>query len=107
GGKVIVIDPWLVTNPKTPDQYKKLEALGKVDLILVTHAHFDHMADAPALAKLNNVPVYGPAGMNQAMTTLGILPSALSQRFGKGGTVMPLGPGIKITAPHAEHSSEL
>ena len=107
GGKVIVIDPWLSTNPKTPEQYKRLEALGRVDLILVTHAHFDHMADAPALAKLNNVPVYGPAGMNQAMTTLGILPTALSQRFGKGGTVMPLGPGIRITATQAEHSSEL
>ncbi|MGV3656284.1 MAG: metal-dependent hydrolase [Noviherbaspirillum sp.] len=107
GGKVIVIDPWLSTNPNTPEQYKRLEALGRVDLILVTHAHFDHMADAPALAKLNNVPVYGPAGMNQAMTTLGILPTALSQRFGKGGTVMPLGPGIRITATQAEHSSEL
>ena len=31
-GKVIVIDPWLKTNPKTPEAYRKLEALGKVDL---------------------------------------------------------------------------
>src|SRR5207249_4320911 len=38
GGKVIVIDPWLTTNPKTPAQYKNLDALGKVDLILGTHA---------------------------------------------------------------------
>jgi len=50
GGKVIVIDPWLRTNPKTPQVYKDLDALGKVDLILVTHGHFDHFADAPALA---------------------------------------------------------
>jgi L-ascorbate metabolism protein UlaG (beta-lactamase superfamily) len=28
GGKVIVIDPWLTTNPKTPAEYKKLDALG-------------------------------------------------------------------------------
>ncbi len=27
-GKVIVIDPWLINNPKTPMEYKKLEALG-------------------------------------------------------------------------------
>lgn len=33
-GKVIVIDPWLKTNPKTPAEYKNLEHLGKVDLIL-------------------------------------------------------------------------
>lgn len=107
-GKVIVIDPWLTTNPKTPMEYKKLEALGKVDLILVTHAHGDHFADAPALSKLNNAPVYGPAGLNQAMVTLGILPPELSLRFGKGGTITPFGPtGVKITATHAEHSSEL
>src|ERR1035437_1361453 len=41
-GKVIVIDPFLTQNPKTPPQYKNLDALGKVDLILVTHAHGDH-----------------------------------------------------------------
>ncbi len=50
GGKVIVIDPYLIKNPKTPDQYKNLDALGKVDLILVTHAHGDHLGDAPELA---------------------------------------------------------
>jgi L-ascorbate metabolism protein UlaG (beta-lactamase superfamily) len=107
GGKVIVIDPWILTNPKTPESFKRLEALGKVDLILVTHAHNDHFADAPALAKMHNVPVYGPAGLNQSVASLNILPQALSPRFGKGGTIMPLGPNIKITATHAEHSSEL
>ncbi|MES2069194.1 MAG: metal-dependent hydrolase [Pseudomonadota bacterium] len=107
GGKVIVVDPWLTSNPKTPEPYKKLEALGKVDLILVTHGHFDHFADAPALAKLNNVPVYGPAGLMQTVAALDILPASQAVRFGKSGTVTPLGPDIRITAVHAEHSSEL
>ncbi|MDH4135086.1 MAG: metal-dependent hydrolase [Gammaproteobacteria bacterium] len=108
GGKVIMIDPWLRTNPKTPANFKNLEALGKVDLILVTHAHFDHFADAPDLAKMHKVPMYGPAGLNQTVATLGILPPELAPRFGKGGTIMPFGPtGVKITATHAEHSSEL
>ena len=107
GGKVIVIDPYLTANPKTPDAYKKLEALGKVDLILVTHGHNDHFADAPALARLNNAPVYGPAGLMQSVVALEILPANLAMRFGKSGTVTPLGPDIKITAVHAEHSSEL
>ena len=106
-GKVIVIDPFLINNPKTPPEYKKLEALGKVDLILVTHGHGDHFADAPALAKLNNAPMWGPAGMNQSVVTLGILPVELAPRFGKSGTITPFGPNIKITATHAEHSSEL
>ena len=108
GGKVIVIDPWLRTNPKTPAAFKDLSALGKVDLILVTHAHFDHFADAPDLAKMHNVPMYGPAGLGTTVDTLGILPAALAPRFGKGGTIQPFGPnGVKITATHAEHSSEL
>ena len=108
GGKVIVIDPWLVSNPKTPANFKELSALGKVDLILVTHAHFDHFADAPALARMHNAPMYGPAGMNQSVVALGILPAELAPRFGKGGTILPFGPtGVKITAVHAEHSSEL
>ncbi len=107
GGKVIVIDPWLTSNPKTPEAYKKLEALGKVDLVLVTHAHFDHFVDAPALAKLNNAPFWGPAGLAQAMQVLGILPVAQANRLNKSGTVRPIGPNITVTMTHAEHSSEL
>jgi L-ascorbate metabolism protein UlaG (beta-lactamase superfamily) len=108
GGKTIVIDPWLQANPKTPPEYKKLEALGKVDLILVTHGHADHFADAPELARMHNAPMWAPAGLNQSMQTLGILPANLAPRMNKGGTALPFGPqGIKITQVHAEHSSEV
>ncbi len=107
-GKVIVIDPWLKGNPKTPAAYKDLDALGKVDLILVTHAHGDHFGDAPELAKKNNAPVWGPAGLGSTMQALGILPVELAPRMGKGGTILPWGAsGVKITATHADHSSEL
>lgn len=107
GGKVVVIDPWLRTNPKTPAGFKNLEALGKVDLVLVTHGHFDHVADAPDLARMHKIPMYGPAGLNQTIATLGVLPVELAPRFGKGGTIEPFGKGgVKITATRAEHSSE-
>jgi len=105
-GKVIVVDPYLTANPKTPEQYKKLEALGKVDLILVTHGHLDHFLDAPALSKLNNAPVWAPAGLSQSMQTLGVLPVALANRMNKGGSITPFA-GVRITMTHAEHSSEL
>lgn len=105
-GKVIVTDPWILQNPTTPQELKNLDALGKVDIILVTHAHGDHFADAPALAKKNNAPVWGPAGLGSTMAALGILPVNLAPRMGKGGIINPF-PGVKITATHAEHSSEL
>jgi L-ascorbate metabolism protein UlaG (beta-lactamase superfamily) len=106
GGKVIVIDPWLTNGPKTPAAYKDLAALGRVDLLLVTHAHVDHLGDAPAIAKLNNTVLYGPADMITPLVTLGVLPANLTHRFNKSGSVTPL-PGIKVTAVKAEHSSLL
>lgn len=105
-GKVILIDPWLTKNPKTPEAYKDLKALGKVDLVLVTHGHGDHVGDGPALAKMHNAPLYGPAGLNDTLLALGLLPENLSRRFNKGGVITPLGPEIRITMTRAEHSSE-
>lgn len=107
GGKVIVIDPWLRLNPATPAEYKDLEKLGKVDLILVTHGHFDHIADAPALAMLNKARLYAPGDLNQTLTVLNVLPPELAPRMNKSGTVAPFAdaPQIRITAVKAEHSS--
>jgi L-ascorbate metabolism protein UlaG (beta-lactamase superfamily) len=105
-GKVILIDPFITGNPILPKQYKDLGKLGKIDLILVTHAHGDHVGDGPALAKKHNVPLYGPPGLNDTLLALGILPKELSPRFNKGGVITPLGPDIKITMTRAEHSSE-
>jgi L-ascorbate metabolism protein UlaG (beta-lactamase superfamily) len=106
-GKVILIDPWITGGPKTPPMYKSdLSAIGNVDLLLVTHAHVDHIGDAPALAKMNNTKLYGPADMITPLVTLGALPADLSHRFNKTGRVTPL-PGVKVTAVQAEHSSLL
>jgi len=104
GGKVIVTDPWLRTNPLTPANYKQPDAFGRIDVLLVSHGHFDHIADAPALAQQYNVPIRAPGDLNQTLTTLGVLPANLLPRMNKGGTIEPV-PGIKVTTVHAEHSS--
>ena len=106
-GKVIVIDPYLTKNPKTPEKYKDLSALGHVDLIMVTHGHFDHTLDMPALAKLSGAPVVINADMGTTYATLGLVPAKQMVRMNKSGSVQPLGPGITITMVHAEHSSEV
>src|SRR5438034_6504127 len=111
GGKVIVIDPWLTQGPKAPAQYKDLAALGKVDLLLVTHAHVDHIGDAPAIAKMYNTVLYGPADMVTPLIFLGMIPANLGHRFNKSGSVTPLsghqghrGQGRALVAPRLEQS---
>ena len=106
-GKMILIDPWITGGPKTPPIYKNdLAAIGPIDVLLVTHAHVDHIGDAPALAKMNNTKLYGPADMVTPLIFLGLLPADLGHRFNKSGSITPL-PGIKVTAVKAEHSSLL
>src|SRR5499427_7165645 len=116
GGKVIVTDPFLTGNPKTPAEYKDLSKLGKVDLVLVSHAHGDHVGtvgrtdgtcDAVDIVKRTGAKLYGPAGLIQTLIDLGWVTAEQAVRFGKGGKVQPLGPQITITQVRAEHSSEL
>jgi L-ascorbate metabolism protein UlaG (beta-lactamase superfamily) len=48
GGTEILIDPFLEHNPKFPKDYKLPE---KLDLLLLSHGHGDHTADAVPVAK--------------------------------------------------------
>lgn len=48
GGEVVLIDPWVMNNPVCPADQKSFDRL---DAMLITHAHFDHMGDAVELAK--------------------------------------------------------
>jgi L-ascorbate metabolism protein UlaG (beta-lactamase superfamily) len=104
-GTVIVIDPYFTKNPKTPAKYKDLKALGKVDLILVTHGHSDHIGDLPELAKTTGAPVVANHDLANNLVALGVLDGSRTINMNKGGMVAPLGPGIKVHMVPAEHSS--
>src|SRR5205809_6670187 len=51
GGKSILIDPWVMNNPLCPDDNKEFE---KIDVMLCTHGHGDHIGDAVALAQTHH-----------------------------------------------------
>jgi L-ascorbate metabolism protein UlaG (beta-lactamase superfamily) len=106
-GKVILIDPFLTKNPTTPAQYKDLTALGKVDLILVTHGHSDHTRDLAELAQSTNATVVANFEYALQLVNLGVLTADKAIAMNKGGTVAPLGRGIKVHMVPADHSSSV
>ena len=106
-GKVIVIDPFLTKNPKAPAEYRNLNALRKVDLILVTHGHSDHVGDLQELARLSGATVVTNWEMGLNMISLGMLDADKVIAMNKGGMVAPIGRDIKIHMVPAEHSAAI
>jgi L-ascorbate metabolism protein UlaG (beta-lactamase superfamily) len=96
GGKTILIDPWVMNNPKCPDTEKNIR---KVDVMLCTHGHFDHIGDAVEIAKKHNPVVVGIFELCSWMQKKG---AQQISPMNKGGT-QTIG-DVKITMVHADHS---
>ncbi len=107
GGKVILIDPFITKNPKTPDELKDLSKLGRVDLILITHGHGDHLGDMAQIAEMSGAPVAMNADMGRTVAALGLVPPKQIIRFNKSGSIAPLNNDITISMTRAEHSSAI
>jgi len=98
---VLLIDPWLTGNPMFPED-RRAEATEGVTHIFLSHAHGDHLGDAPAIAKEKGVAVHG---IYDLMTYLGEKEGIEVVGFNKGGTV-EVG-GAKVTMVNACHSSSI
>jgi L-ascorbate metabolism protein UlaG (beta-lactamase superfamily) len=98
-GKVIVLDPFLTQNPKTPADYKDLAKLGNVDLILLTHGHGDHMdsQDAAYATKEWLTPKFVIPMHYGTFPVLKGTPQEYMAALGQTSTkVFPINPGDKL-----------
>lgn len=95
-GKIIVIDPWVQTNPMCPEPLKKFERL---DTMLITHGHFDHIADAVALGRQFKPQIVGIFETCVWLESKGV---SNTNGMNKGGTQRV--DEIEVTMVNAIHS---
>jgi L-ascorbate metabolism protein UlaG (beta-lactamase superfamily) len=97
--QVLLIDPWLTGNPMLGEDQHDAALTGVTD-ILVTHAHFDHIADVPAISKAHNAPVSGMYELAQFLAEQGAVEG---DAFNMGGTITR--GNVAISMVPASHSS--
>ncbi len=97
-GDRVYVDPFLTGNPSCPTS--ELEPT-RVDAILLTHGHFDHVGDTVRLARAFACPVIAQVELR------GLIGAEIGQEMAhslnKGGGVDLL--GSRVTLTHANHSS--
>jgi L-ascorbate metabolism protein UlaG (beta-lactamase superfamily) len=94
-GEVILVDPWIEGNPAYPAGH----TLERIDIILVSHGHFDHIHGVlPLCEKFSPqiVAIYETAHWLEKKGAKNVI------GMNKGGTVK-VGP-VSVTMTHAVHS---
>jgi L-ascorbate metabolism protein UlaG (beta-lactamase superfamily) len=101
-GNVFLLDAYYDRGPGqhpigvAPKDFKKATA------IFIGHAHFDHMSDAAAVAKLTNAPVIGASFAADVLTQGGV--PAKQFKAVKGGEMMTY-PGVTVEAALGHHNT--
>ncbi len=94
-GEVIALDPWTDGNPKYPAGH----TFSRLDTILITHGHFDHIHSAVPLAKQFSAQVVAIYETCHWLESQGV--EKLSP-MNKGGS-QKIG-SVTVTMTHAVHS---
>lgn len=98
-GQALLLDPWLTGNPMLAQDQHEAATAGATH-ILLTHCHFDHVADLVALSRKHGIPA---VGQYDVMSHFAEAEGIETVGFNKGGTV-DLG-GVKVSMVRAEHSN--
>jgi len=96
-GEVVLIDPWVMNNPSCPEE---LQELDRIDAMLITHGHYDHIGDAVELAKKHRPKVV--VGSFEICHWLGSKGVDNCSGMNLGGSQDVL--GMQVTMVRADHS---
>jgi L-ascorbate metabolism protein UlaG (beta-lactamase superfamily) len=101
GGQRVLIDPFLDENPGSPVRAHELE---RVDLVLVTHAAFDHLGDTEAIARRTGAAVVCGGEVKAYLTARG-LPEAQIRATTWGIAVEVA--GVRVQPVECRHWSQI
>jgi L-ascorbate metabolism protein UlaG (beta-lactamase superfamily) len=99
GGKRLILDPWVSTNPSCPESARHV---GPLDLMLITHGHGDHTGDAVSIGRASGAHVVAPYELSLWLEKKGLQHVT---GMNTGGTLDAL--GLSITMVPAFHSSSV
>ena len=111
-GKVLLIDPWLnnPSNPEAKDHKDPLAAVPKVDYILLTHGHRDHVGDAVEIAKKTGAALICNPELAGNLVKLAGFPSKQAETdaiMGIGGEIQIADGEVTVAMTPAIHSSSV
>lgn len=111
-GKVLLIDPWLGNplNPEAKDGKDALASVPKVDYILLTHGHRDHVGDAVEIAKKTGAALIANPELAGNLVKLADFPAKQAQTgaiMGIGGEIQIADGEVTVAMTAAVHSSSV
>jgi L-ascorbate metabolism protein UlaG (beta-lactamase superfamily) len=112
GGKLLLIDPWLKnpSNPEVKSGKDPLASLSKVDYILLTHGHRDHVGDAVEIAKKTGAILICNPELAGNLVKLADFPGKQAETdaiMGIGGEIQIADGEVTVAMTPAVHSSSV